>query len=143
MRPFILLELLIAIALVSASMLPYIRYPVQHLSREVDTLFRMELSRQAEEILVDLQAMHRMGTLSKKCLDEERDELYETKRITITLPGDLSHTYERRTILRLQRKKKTEEKESALMKAIVSYHRPSRSKAVLQVETLLLYTEEL
>ncbi len=139
MRSFILLELLIAIALVSGSALPFIRYPIQHLSREIETLARMELARGAEETLVDLQALHRSGKLSRKWLEQEGDELYEQKKISLTLPGDLTYLFERRITLHLERKKKIADEEFALVKAMISFHRPSKRKAVLQTETLLLF----
>lgn len=55
-KPFILLELLIAFALVSSSILPFIRYPYEQMKKEIDLLFEMEIAHQAEEILGEIQA---------------------------------------------------------------------------------------
>lgn len=53
-KTFVLLELLIAFALVSMSILPFLRYPYLTMKKEVNLLFQMELERKAEAELCAL-----------------------------------------------------------------------------------------
>lgn len=52
---FVLLEILIAFALVSISILPFMHYPFEHMRKEIDLLFEMELEKIVQNELVDTQ----------------------------------------------------------------------------------------
>lgn len=131
MRPFIILELLIAFALVSASALPLIRYPLQHLAREIDALFLTELSRLAEADLAAVRIDQIRGKIDLDSLE------YAKEKFSISLPGDLKRTFEKKITLALERKKETKEGEVALVKARVAYYPINKRKAILQAETVI------
>jgi len=54
-RHFVLFEILIAFALVSVSIFPFLRYPFEDMRREVNLLYEMELEKLAQSELIDLQ----------------------------------------------------------------------------------------
>ncbi|MBS0629582.1 MAG: hypothetical protein JSS30_05080 [Verrucomicrobia bacterium] len=54
-RHFVLLEILIAFALVSISIFPFLHYPFQDMRREMNLLYEMELEKLAQQELTDLQ----------------------------------------------------------------------------------------
>lgn len=134
MRPFIILELLIAFALVSASALPLIRYPLQHLAREIDALFLTELSRLAEADLAGVRVDHLCGKLD---LEKRTGE-----KFIILLPGDLKRSFEKKISLQIERKKETKDGEVILLKARIAYRPVGARKAVLQAETVIFSEEQ-
>lgn len=54
-KNFILLELLIAFALVSSTIIPFLRFPYTQMQQEIEFLFEMELERIACQILAEKQ----------------------------------------------------------------------------------------
>ena len=54
-RNFVLLEILIAFALVGGAILPFLHYPFDHMRKEIDLLFEMELEKIAQKELIDWQ----------------------------------------------------------------------------------------
>ncbi len=141
MRPFILLELLIAFALVSASALPFIRYPLKHLKQEIDTLFLMELSRVAEGHLAEIRAEVCSGKITGA---PEHSELYRQESLTLELPKNFKRIYQKQIFLKSERKKMTQEgEEFHLLSVRIAYKRSAERKAVLNADlTLFLSREE-
>ena len=138
MRPFILIELLIAFALVSASALPFIRYPLQHLSREIDALFQMELSREAEKAFADVQIALLQNKIPPSFLEKPKFQIYQKETQEISLTPRLARRFERVIKLKPESQKKTNEgEEFTLLKVVVSFFPPSKSKAVLQADMVL------
>lgn len=54
-RHFVLFEILIAFALVSLSIFPFLHYPFEHMRKEIDLLYEMELEKLAQSELINLQ----------------------------------------------------------------------------------------
>lgn len=130
-RPIILLELLLAISLLGLSVIPFIRYPLSHLKRETETLFKMELDCKIEEELANLK----IALYHKKIPDTfifsgklHKELLYETTRINVAFPGlkDSKHSIERRIYFTPERHKKEQSKEHVFLEARVSYCDPQK-----------------
>lgn len=52
---FVLLEILIAFALVSTAVFPFMHYPFEHMRKEIDLLFEMEMEKLVQDELVATQ----------------------------------------------------------------------------------------
>ncbi len=137
-RPLILLELVIAFALVSASALPFIRSPLRSLSKELELLFCMELERIAEEELINTRAAMYMDEDLSKSLQAQEKIVYQKKVRECKLSGELSRRFEKEIILiKKGSKKGADEKETNLWKIQVIFKSLPKSKSVLQVEGIL------
>lgn len=94
-KPFILLELLIAFALVGISIVPFIRFPLHQIKKETDFLSHMELERRANNILCKMTEklirkevpQEPLFQIKKKIIDSELQEL------KIAFADDLKRTY--------------------------------------------------
>lgn len=136
MRPFILLELLIALALVSSALVPIVQAPIRHASSEFDALFKMELSRLAEEAFIEMKIALLDGKVPAAYLEDFKFHEYARMPVSIHLPGGISRTYQRVLSVRCDRKKKTPEgKTTDFVFVRVKYEQPRKRKAVLQAYT--------
>ncbi|NGX45099.1 MAG: hypothetical protein K940chlam2_00241 [Chlamydiae bacterium] len=117
-RPFVLLELLIAFALVSISALPFIRYPLQHLRSEVSNLYVMELEREIDKELAKLQIK-----LISEPVEGEKEILLHAR-----LTPDMSRSFKGKiTVKRTGHKIDKEERECLLMTAKVEVQGPHKT----------------
>ncbi len=108
-KPFVLLELLVAFALVSTCALPFLRYPMEHLVGEIDTLFKMELARVGEEIMADAKAALYMKKVPASWIFDsgKREPLvFSQERITVELPSGLKRSYDKKVTI-FPKKRKT------------------------------------
>jgi len=72
-KTFVLLEILIGFALVSISILPFLRYPYRHMQKEIDMLFQMQLTRYAQERLCEIERELCAGSIDiEKLLDTKK-----------------------------------------------------------------------
>jgi len=108
-KTFVLLELIIAFALVSTCVLPFFRFPYRHMEKEIDLLFQMELERHARNRLVDIQeriytdpALQRM--LFADSIDTSAWE--ENPAYKVVLPGGIQRTFREKTFLYREKLKK-------------------------------------
>jgi hypothetical protein len=117
-RPFILLELLIAFALVSISALPFIRYPLQHLRWEVSDLYVMELEREIDKTLSKLQIQ-----LFSEPVESEKEIL-----LKVRLNEEMSRSFHGKiTVKRTGHKIDKAGKECLLMTAKVEVKGPHKA----------------
>ena len=65
-KTFVLLELLIAFALVSISILPFLRFPYLTLKKDLDLFFEMELQKKVENELADFYVALSRGEIDQK-----------------------------------------------------------------------------
>lgn len=136
---FVLLEVLIGFALVSISILPFLRYPYQHMRKEMDMLFEMQLARVGQNRLGEMVVL-----LNEKEIDEERlfgekkvAENYETRERTFFLPGKLKRTYTEVTKVFWTRQKIDDANlKSALISIVVEYHFDKRKIASYQTKLI-------
>jgi len=132
-KPFVLLELLIAFALVSTCILPFLRYPFKHMEKELDCLFNMELDRQARQRLSEIVANIYCNEVEKETLVSTDVKVKQKKEgVKISLPCGISRKYQERVFL-YEAKKKVDKnlKEISLVHARVEYRNPKDKRNIL------------
>ena len=116
-RSFILLELVIAFALVSMSALPFIRYPLQHLRSLVTDLYVMELEREIDRVLAKLHID----------LIQDPKELQQEILLNVRLNQEMQRSFKGKiTVKRTGHKVDKEEQECTLLTAKVEVARPHK-----------------
>lgn len=107
-HPFILFELLIAIALVALVTLPFVQYPFLCLKEETHSLVKMELERVAEAALVDIKGELYQNLISWEVLTKQgKPSLPDLeKKIQISLPHNIHKSYVQRIYFWLHKQKK-------------------------------------
>lgn len=90
-KTFVLLELLIAFALVGISILPFIRYPFAHMREEIADLFDMELQRVAESELAKAAILVYRGEVPEKQIFQKKKYVHTPysvdENFSITIPN--------------------------------------------------------
>lgn len=94
-KSFVLLEVLIGLALVSVSILPFLRYPFRHMHQELEKLFEMQLACFAQERLVEIEVALSENEISEEFLFGEKNKKipFSTTTQTIELPGGWKRTF--------------------------------------------------
>jgi len=136
-RSFVLLEIMIAMALITTTLLPFFHYPFEHMQLELKALFEMELERVAQNKLTELQTL-----LWKKEISEERifsdkqfKEPLETKIFTLELSSKLKRKYEERSYVTWQKQKLSDDRTiTALVHFKVEYRTPKKRWLILSAE---------
>jgi len=129
-RPFILLELMIAFALVSISILPFLRYPFQQMKKEIDSLFSIQLEKAAEEELIAMQLLLYENLIPEKYLFAKEKlhhhPLFVDDKVTLTLPGSrMKRTYVKKTFVYFDKQKlKQDGTFTSLVTINVHFHDP-------------------
>lgn len=95
-HPFVLLELMIAFALVSLSTLPFIRHPLQHLKGEVSELYVMEIEREIDKQLAKIHI--ELLTNPKEILEEKK--IVQELSLPIRLDKTLERSFKGKITLR-------------------------------------------
>ncbi|HSX04499.1 MAG TPA: hypothetical protein VLG76_07200 [Rhabdochlamydiaceae bacterium] len=140
-HPFILLELLIAIALVSFTTLPFVHYPFIYLNDEVDSLVRMELERAAEVALIETKADLYQNLIPWEVLTRNGSTSVPDieKKIHISLPHNIEKTYIQRVYFSLSKQKKGQgEEELFLIHVKTTFDPPKKKRAVLTINREIL-----
>lgn len=93
--PFVLLEILIGFALVSVSVLPFLRYPHRQMRGQLDALFEMELARFAQKRFAEVEVALCMNEIEEKYPFGPRKTTQSLPSTTIqlSLPNGWSRTY--------------------------------------------------
>ncbi|NGX38576.1 MAG: hypothetical protein K1000chlam2_01750 [Chlamydiae bacterium] len=129
-RTFVLLEILIAFALVSISILPFLRYPYQYMKKEIDILFEMELEQLAQKTLAQLHM----------ALYQEENDLVSPKqsnKIEVTLPRGMKRTYLVKA--KVKWKKQKRDKDNNILRSLVDikldyyYQNKNKLSAIIEV----------
>lgn len=109
---FVLLEILIAFALVSISILPFMHYPFQHMRKEIDLLFEMELEKIVQNELVDTQI-----SLYKKEINldgifknETKKQVKYNEEINVEFLKGYSRTYLKNVTITREKQKLSDDK---------------------------------
>ncbi len=97
-RPFILLELFLALALISLSLVPIASYPFKIYQKELTLLIEMELQETGEvafrDLLLDLSLYIDPETLEAYSVDIERPEKLYTIRLSDTYKWDYTASWQ-------------------------------------------------
>jgi len=132
-KNFILLELLIAFALVSITILPFIRFPYAQMRKEIDLLFEMQLEKVAQEELADLQVEIFQKKVDSKLFfskKAQRDKPYQEEEITLSLFSKRKRKYIKQVFLYWERQKKdSDNKTYAFCTIKIKYFYPKNLKS--------------
>lgn len=123
-RHFVLLEILIAFALVSASILPFLRYPFADMRREIDFLYAMELEKLAQNELADLQVRLYKKEISPNSLFTEKEtvQIAHFEKIKVEpCPGWSKHFLKSVTIKNDRQKETPDKIKTAVLSLEVKY----------------------
>lgn len=118
---FVLLEILIAFALVSVSILPFMHYPFEHMRKEIDLLFEMELEKIAQNELVDTQI-----SLYKKEIN--LDGIIKNEEIHVELLKGYRRTYLKNVTITQEKQKLSDDKVMTVMLKIEVKLTPKNKK---------------
>lgn len=134
-KTFVLLELLIALALVSLALLPLLRYPGTCLKAELNDLFEKELQIELDSHLTRVKTQILQNEIEEKVLfapksEKEYDRLHE---IELTLSKKFKRTFNRRTRIYRYLHKETEDKTlySARVKIEVAFYPKGKTRGAL------------
>lgn len=111
-RNFVLLEILIAFALVGGAILPFLHYPFDHMRKEIDLLFEMELEKIAQKELVDWQIRLYKNEIDPAWIFGDvkvRRQLNE-EEVKVELCKGWNRTYKRKVVLKTSAKKLTDDR---------------------------------
>lgn len=106
-----LLEVMIAFALISISVLPFLRYPSQQMTKEMELLFSMKLETIAMEELAKMRTEVLYSDFFKidKIFDPknaDKSPIEVDKEFVVTLPGKFRRTYIKKNYLYWDSQKK-------------------------------------
>lgn len=133
-HPFILLELLIAIALVSFTTLPFIHYPFFYLKEETSSLIRMELERAAEVALIEIKADLYQNNIPWDTLIKKANSSLPDiqKKVRVSLPNNIVKTYTQNVFFSLLKQKKgSGEEELFLVHVKTVFEAPKEKKKMI------------
>lgn len=106
-QTFVLLEIVMAFAIVSIAILPFFRYPYQHMCKEMEILFEMELERHAQNKLAEVYEFFMKREIPDKILfgDQKQKDPYQTNTITIKLGEGFTRNYQEKLFIDWTRQK--------------------------------------
>lgn len=145
-RSFVLLEILIAFTLVSLCTLPFIRFPFQHMQKEMDTLFDMELERIAQNELAKLlELLYKQDVPEKILFDKEsKESLKFQDDHTVYLPGGLSRTFPKYASISRVKRKETNQAIVSLINLHVEFVNPrNRKKKSLKADIQVIAQKKI
>lgn len=130
-RPFLLMELLIAFALVTLFSFLLIRTPLLFFQRDIDCLARMELERQAEVAFAEIKSELYNNQIPWEEIAKEKKEASARSLGKITLSfGDLSKkTFERKATLWTKKQKgELGKEEFRRVRVLITFHPTEKKK---------------
>ena len=124
-KTFVLLEILIGFALVSISILPFLRYPYRHMQKELDMLFQMQLTRYAQERLCAIEREMCANEIDPEYLFNTEKKIHELKPAlkVISLPNGWDRRYEEHLKFEWTAQRKDEKFLYSLVHVHLSYHK--------------------
>ncbi len=137
-RPFVLLELMIAFALVSISILPFLRYPFLQMKKEIDSLFSIQLEKAAEEELIAMQLLLYENHIPEKQLFAKKklhnQPLFVDDQFELTLPGSkMKRTYVKKTFVYFDKQKLGQDGTfTSLVTINVHFHDPKDQRKTIK-----------
>lgn len=137
-QTFILLEILIAIALISATMLPFLRHPLLHMRKELEILFEMDLERIAQNKMISLHEQLQKGQIPKEIIfsENKQEKPIEQTIICTSLGKEMTRKYEETVHITACKQKKTQDqKMHSLIHFTIKYRQPGKKKTVIQIDS--------
>lgn len=105
-RPYLLLELMIALTIVSLCSIPLMRYPMYCLQTQLTLLKEGELERLAEESFAEIkEAFYKNEVPIDKIKEGKEKFLYKTAPVNLSFGKTLSQSFEKRYYLRTHAQK--------------------------------------
>jgi len=147
-KTFVLLELLIAFALLSISVLPFIRFPYTHMQKEIDALFTMKLEQEAQEALAKMQRdLYKKKVPTNLLFGEEKQTKipYAKEKILLTLPTGMQREYEKQVFYFWDKQKSPSDLiKYALITLRVDFipKKPRTKKLRAEIQTIVEETHE-
>jgi len=111
-RHFVLLEILIAFALVSIAIFPFLHYPFQDMRREVNLVYEMELEKLAHNELIDLQIQLYKNEINPQLIfgEKKKSQLASFETVKVQPLQRLSKDYLKTVTIEKQNQKVSEDK---------------------------------
>lgn len=135
-HPFILLELLIAMTLLSFTTLPFIHIPFNYLQNELKSLKKIELERIAELSIIETKALLYQNSIAWESLTKPHKPSLPDREeeVTLHLPG-IDEKFKKRIYFWQQRQKKMQgEEELFLINVLTTFTSPKEKKLLLQIK---------
>lgn len=138
-KSFVLLEVMIAISLVTMVILPFFHYPFQHMKKELKLLFEMELERHAQNTLTNLhtdllQKKFPSGQIFK--VREKNPPPYIDTTVTIELSPGYERKYDEKIFVDCLKTKDTDHQNMvSFIHFTVQYRERKKGSIILQAES--------
>ena len=141
-RSFVLLEILIALFIVSLTAVPLFKHPFQHMKLELETLYQIELERVAQNRLAKIQEEILRGNIDSELFfsDKKSDKPISVQIISVILADGFQKKYEETIKLKWKKQKVSNDRMfTTLVECKIAYRKPKRARKVLEVtsETVL------
>jgi len=137
---FVLLEILIAFALVSTAIFPFIHYPFEHMRKEIDLLFEMEVEKLVQDELVATQiALYKkeinIDPLFKK---NETKQIKYQEEIKAELSKGYTRTYLKNVTISWDKKKLSNDQVATILLTIEVKLVPKQKGKSFSAKTMLV-----
>lgn len=143
---FVLLEIMIAFALVSATILPFFSHPFQHIQKELSTLFEMELERHAQNTLLTLHTLLYKNEIPQEMLfgDTQQHTPFEIRMISVELSPNHRRNYEEKVFIEWEKQKTSSDQVAfALIHFKVQYCKPKKKKILLETQSAAVVKKKI
>lgn len=119
-RNFVLLEILIAFALVSTAIFPFIHYPFEHMRKEIDLLFEMEVEKVVQDELVATQiALYKKEINIDPLFNQnEQKQIKYQEEVTTELSKGFTRKYLKNVTITREKKKLSNDRVATLLLTI-------------------------
>lgn len=137
-RSFVLLEILIALLIVSTTAVPLFKHPFQHMKLELETLYQIELERVAQNRLAKVQEDLLRGNIDSELFfsDKNSEEPLSVEIISVILADGFQKKYEETIKVEWKKQKVSNDRMfTTLVECKIAYRKPNRSRKVLEVTT--------
>lgn len=143
-RNFVLLEVLIAFAIVSCCILPFLHEPFTQLKNELNMLFEMKLQLLAQEELSKLEINLLENRVDASHLFSTKHPLHREEPLTLKL-GKTQQTFVKKTSIFCEKQQTNEETHWALVTCKVTYSRKVKGKdnAIVSAHTEVVAQKKL
>jgi len=125
-KTFVLLEVLIGLALVSMTILPFLRYPYQHMRDEINMLFDMELHKYGQTRLAKIETLLRMNQIDEQFIFPTKidtEKIYSDEKYSLSLQDDLKRHYREKIVFKSSAQKQNKDRlKSSLVHTYVRYY---------------------
>ena len=143
-RNFVLFEVLIGFALVCIAILPFVRYPFEHMRKEIDLLFDMELEKIAQNHLAETQVKLYKNEIDARWIftKEEKKRQVSNDKIQVEFSKQWKRNYIKKVFITWERQKLSDDRlASVLLNIEVQYLR--QDKVVFTTQSKVLAQKKI